>query len=75
MELFPETLLNQISDEGMSELIGGASNDLFQHIDNGSNCDEINNGNHCDVINNGQNCSKINNKANCSAINNKTNCK
>lgn len=68
-----QNILETLSEEGMSELYGGT--DVFEHINNGSNCDEINNGVNCDVINNGVNCSQINNRVNCAVINNKTNCK
>lgn len=77
MDLIKQTILETLSEEGMSELLGGTdpSTDFFEHINNGINCNEINNGINCDVINNGINCSKINNKTNCYVINNKTNCK
>lgn len=77
MDSLKQSLVEHLSEEGMSELLGGTdmSTVVFAHINNGSHCDEINNGANCDVINNGLNCSKINNKATCSAINNKTNCK
>jgi len=77
MDLIKQPFMEHLSEEGMSELLGGTdmSTVVFAHINNGNKCNEINNGANCDVINNGRNCSKINNKATCSAINNKTNCK
>lgn len=77
MDFIKQTILETLSKEGMSELLGGTdlSTDVFEQVNNASNCNKINNGINCDVINNGVNCSKINNKVNCAAINNKTNCK
>ena len=76
MDLIKENILDVLSEDGMSELFGGTDFSLivYEHINNGTNCDEINNGINCNVINDGVNCSKINNKMNCSSINIKTNC-
>lgn len=68
----PTEILEQVDQEGMSMLFGGE--DMFKHVNNGKNCNEINNDANCDVINNGKNCGAINNSGNCSAINNKRNC-
>lgn len=68
----PQSLVEKISAEGMSELFGGFS--LEEHVNNGTHCTDINNGKNCDVINHGKNCSVINNKTTCSEINNWGNC-
>ena len=68
----PQSLVEIVSAEGMSELFGGYTSKKF--VNNGKHCTDINNGNDCDVINNGHNCSVINNKSVCSEINNWGNC-
>ena len=77
MEKIQQKILEMLSNEGMSELMGGTDDNPidFEQINNGSTCNVINNGVNCDVINNGVDCSKINNKVNCQVINNSPNCK
>ena len=68
----PKYLVETVSTEDMSELLGGFS--MLKHVNNGNHCSDINNGNKCDVINHGNNCSVINNHSVCSEINNWGNC-
>ncbi len=73
---FPIALFEQVSEEGMSMILGGADPtlpDKINNIENGT-CSNINKGVNCDVINSGVNCAVINHQANCSVINVKTNC-
>lgn len=72
----PAALFEQVSEEGMSMLLGGTDpnpSDKINNVQTG-NCDNINKGVNCDIINNGVNCALINHKTNCSIINVKTNC-
>ena len=75
--LIPAILIEQIHENGMSELFGGTEFIPIQdaNINNGRTCDEINNGVNCDVINNGTVCSLINNNKTCAVINNESSCK
>lgn len=49
-----QKILEMLSNEGMSELMGGTDDNPidFKQINNGSTCNVINNGVNCDVINN-----------------------
>lgn len=68
----PISLLEEVSQDGMSKIFGGCGAD--KAINNGTNCNDLNNGSTCDVINNGTNCSVINNNKNCGKINNRSTC-
>lgn len=76
MDLMKLSIMDALSEEGMSQLLGGIdlSAVVYAHINNGKNCNEINNGVNCDVINNGVSCSQINSVVNCGIVNNNTNC-
>lgn len=53
MEKIQQKILEMLSNEGMSELMGGTDDNPidFEQINNGSTCNVINNGVNCDVIN------------------------
>jgi len=70
----PDLILNQLSKDGMSMLLGGA--EIVKTINNGApgKCNAINHSTHCDVVNNDTNCTVINNRGNCSEINNLFSC-
>lgn len=72
MITLPSSILEQVSYEGMSMLMGG--NTPITSINNGNNCNAINNGRHCDVVNNASNCSVVNNGGNCNEKNNFLSC-
>lgn len=71
----PELILNQLSKDGMSMLLGGAG--AVEAINNSTTgkCNAINHSTHCDVVNNDTNCTVINNRGNCSDINNLFSCR
>lgn len=71
----PDLILNQLSKDGMSMLLGGAG--TVETINNSTSgkCNAINHSTHCDVVNNDKHCTVINNRGNCSDINNWLSCR
>lgn len=72
----PKLLLDQISRDGMSMLLGGGGVQLEETINNSTSgkCNAINHSTHCDIVNNATNCTAINSKGNCSDVNNLFSC-
>ncbi|MEZ3550169.1 MAG: hypothetical protein K1W02_05495 [Muribaculaceae bacterium] len=61
-----EILLDQVSKEGMSYIVGGVGqNDGLTVINTNGKCDATNSDANCAVSNNGNSCSVVNNGAEC----------
>lgn len=70
-----EDIVEELSTNHMSLIMGGTSLDNFVTINAGSLCHSINNSANCDLINQGNTCALINQTNNCSEINVKKKCK
>lgn len=70
-----EDIVEELSTNHMSLIMGGTSRDNFVTINAGSLCHSINNSANCDLINQGNTCALINQTNNCSEINVKKKCK